>query len=54
LGLAAESDAIEKAVSDAIAAGARTPDIAGPGTKALSTREAGDAILAKLSKALGR
>lgn len=54
LGLAAEAGAIEKAVSDAIAGGARTPDIAGPGAKALSTREAGDAILAKLSKAAGR
>jgi len=49
LGLSAEAEAIEKAVSDAIAAGARTPDIAGSAAKALSTREAGDAILAKLA-----
>jgi 3-isopropylmalate dehydrogenase len=51
LGLAAEAEAIEKAVADAIAGGARTPDIAGLGAKALSTREAGDAILARLPKA---
>jgi 3-isopropylmalate dehydrogenase len=51
LGLAAEAEAIEKAVADAIAGGARTPDIAGSGAKSLSTREAGDAILARLPKA---
>jgi 3-isopropylmalate dehydrogenase len=50
LGLAAEAEAIEKAVFHAIAAGARTPDIASSGAKALSTRETGDAILAKLPK----
>ena len=47
-GLAAEADAIEKAVTHAIADGARTPDIVAPGAKALSTREVGDAILARL------
>jgi 3-isopropylmalate dehydrogenase len=51
LGLAAEAEAVEKAVADAIAGGARTPDIAGSGAKSLSTREAGDAILARLPKA---
>jgi 3-isopropylmalate dehydrogenase len=51
LGLATEADAIEKAVSDAIAGGARTPDIVVAGDKALSTREAGDAVLARLPKA---
>jgi 3-isopropylmalate dehydrogenase len=51
LGLAAEAEAVEKAVADAIAGGARTPDIAGSGAKALSTREAGGAILARLPKA---
>jgi len=50
LGLTAEAEALEKAVADAIADGARTPDIAGSGAQALSTREAGDAILAKLPK----
>ena len=44
-GLTAEADAIEKAVTRAIADGARTPDIVAPGAKAQSTREVGDAIL---------
>ena len=47
-GLNTEAEAIEKAVGGAIADGARTPDIAGPGAKVLSTREVGDAILARL------
>jgi 3-isopropylmalate dehydrogenase len=50
LGLEAEATAIETAVSGAIADGARTPDIVAPGAKALSTREVGDAILARLPK----
>jgi 3-isopropylmalate dehydrogenase len=54
LGLSAEADAIEKAVTSAIAAGARTPDIVAPGAKALSTREVGDAVLARLGSAAGR
>jgi 3-isopropylmalate dehydrogenase len=49
-GLNAEAEAIEKAVTGAIADGARTPDIVAPGAKALSTREVGDAILARLPK----
>jgi 3-isopropylmalate dehydrogenase len=48
LGLPAEAEAIEKAVTSAIADGARTPDIAAPGAKALSTREVGEAIVARL------
>jgi 3-isopropylmalate dehydrogenase len=48
LGLNAEAEAVEKAVGGAIADGARTPDIARPGAKVLSTREVGDAILARL------
>jgi 3-isopropylmalate dehydrogenase len=54
LGLNAEADAVEKAVGGAIADGARTPDIVAPGAKALSTREVGDAILARLPKTAAR
>jgi 3-isopropylmalate dehydrogenase len=50
LGLEAEATAIETAVTGAIADGARTPDIVAPGAKVLSTREVGDAILARLPK----
>jgi 3-isopropylmalate dehydrogenase len=48
-GLNVEAAAIEKAVTGAIAAGARTPDIVAPGAKPYSTREVGDAILGRLS-----
>jgi 3-isopropylmalate dehydrogenase len=48
LGLSAEADAIEKAVTQTIADGVRTPDIAGPGARAFTTREVGDAVLARL------
>lgn len=51
LGLATEADAIEKAVTAAISVGARTPDIVGPSARAFSTREVGDAVLARLSGA---
>jgi 3-isopropylmalate dehydrogenase len=54
LGLNAEAEAIEKAVSNAIGAGARTPDIAAPGAKVLSTRQMGDAVLAELQRAAVR
>jgi 3-isopropylmalate dehydrogenase len=47
-GLAAEAEVIERAVGDTIASGVRTPDIAAAGTRAASTREVGDAVLAKL------
>ena len=50
LGLEAEAAAIETAVTGAVADGARTPDIVASGAKALSTREVGDAILARLPK----
>jgi 3-isopropylmalate dehydrogenase len=49
-GLTVEAEAIEKAVAGAISDGARTPDIASPGARAYSTREVGDAILARLPK----
>ena len=43
-----EAARVEKAVAQAISAGACTPDIAVPGTRAVSTREAGDAVMANL------
>jgi 3-isopropylmalate dehydrogenase len=51
LGLNVEAEAIESAVTRAIENGARTPDIAAQGTRAFSTREVGDAVLAQLSAA---
>lgn len=47
LGLNEEALAVEKAVRDAIADGVRTADIAA-GSKAATTAEAGDAVLAKI------
>jgi 3-isopropylmalate dehydrogenase len=47
LGLNEEARAVEKAVSEAIAEGVRTADIAA-GNKAATTAEAGDAVLAKI------
>ena len=49
--LAEEADLVEKAVADALAAGARTADILQPGTARISTREMGDTILRELEKA---
>ena len=50
-GLAAEADAVEQAVSDVLASGVRTADIASPSgvPSAVSTSEMGDAIQAALS-----
>ncbi len=48
LGLEGEAAALERAVSAVLEQGARTPDIAAQGTRALSTREFGEAVLAKL------
>ena len=50
-GLAAEADAVEQAVSDVLASGVRTTDIASPSgaSSAVSTSEMGDAIQAALS-----
>ena len=48
LKLTAEAAALERAVSEAIEQGARTPDIAAGDARALSTREFGDAVLARL------
>ena len=49
--LAEEADLVEKAVADALAAGARTADILQPGTARISTREMGDTVLRELEKA---
>jgi 3-isopropylmalate dehydrogenase len=49
LELTKESDAIEAAVTKSLEAGARTADIAIVGSRTLSTREVGDAVLANLS-----
>ena len=54
LGLSAEADAIEKAVTSTLADGVRTPDIAGQGARAFSTREVGDAVLERLGKAVAQ
>jgi 3-isopropylmalate dehydrogenase len=49
LGLDAEAAAVEAAVADAISAGVRTADIAAPGARASTTREAGAAVIARLA-----
>jgi 3-isopropylmalate dehydrogenase len=49
-----DADMLENAVSAALAAGARTADIAEPGATKLSTREMGDAVLSALDKVAGR
>ena len=48
LALESEAAALERAVFEAIEQGARTPDIVAPGARAFSTREVGEAVLAKL------
>ncbi|MEA3106141.1 MAG: 3-isopropylmalate dehydrogenase, partial [Gammaproteobacteria bacterium] len=48
LKLEAEARALESAVSDAVVAGALPADLAKPGVTPLSTRAAGDAVLAAL------
>ena len=50
LDLKTEADVLEAAVNRALEEGARTPDIAPAGTRALSTREMGDVVLANLAK----
>ncbi|MGH6710873.1 MAG: isocitrate/isopropylmalate family dehydrogenase, partial [Bradyrhizobium sp.] len=45
---------LEKAVDAALAAGARTADIAEPGAVRLSTVEMGDAVLRALEKVAGK
>jgi 3-isopropylmalate dehydrogenase len=48
LGLGAEAAAVEAAVAQALAEGARTADIASPGTAAVGSRQAGDAVVERL------
>src|SRR5882762_4305880 len=50
LDLGAEAAAVERAVAAALSDGARTPDIAGAHTRALSTREAGEAVISRLQR----
>jgi 3-isopropylmalate dehydrogenase len=50
LGLDDEARRIEAAVERAVTGGARTADIATPGTPALSTRAMGDAVIAELAR----
>ncbi|HWX68695.1 MAG TPA: 3-isopropylmalate dehydrogenase [Steroidobacteraceae bacterium] len=50
LGLHAEAAALEQAVADALADGARTADLARAGERAVSTREAGEAVLSRLRR----
>ena len=51
LELPKEADALEAAVNQALESGARTPDIATPGARPLTTRQMGDAVLAALAEA---
>ncbi len=51
LGLASAAVAVEAAVTAAIVAGVRTPDIAAAGAQAATTREAGAAVLERLRAA---
>ena len=48
LGLHAEATALETAVADALADGARTADLVRPGERTCTTREAGEAVLSRL------
>jgi 3-isopropylmalate dehydrogenase len=49
-----EADLLETAVDTALAAGARTADIAEPGRARLSTQQMGDAVLNALEKVAGK
>jgi 3-isopropylmalate dehydrogenase len=49
-----DADLLEKAVGTALAAGARTTDIAEPGATRLSTQQMGDAVLNALEKVAGK
>jgi len=48
LALGTEAAAVENAVSAALAAGLRTADIAAPGTAAVGSRAAGDAVISRI------
>jgi 3-isopropylmalate dehydrogenase len=49
-----DADLLEKAVAAALAAGARTADIAEAGAARLSTAQMGDAVLTALEKVAGK
>ena len=49
-----DADLLEKAVACALAAGARTADIAEPGARRMSTEQMGDAVLSALDKVVGK
>jgi 3-isopropylmalate dehydrogenase len=49
-GLGEAADRLDRAITDALAAGARTKDIAGPGVNAVGTPEMGDAIVRELER----
>ena len=49
-GLGEAADRLDRAISDVLASGARTKDIAGPGVNALGTSEMGDAIVRELER----
>jgi 3-isopropylmalate dehydrogenase len=51
LGWSAEAAAVERAVAEALAAGARTADLVAPGGRALSTAQACDAVISRLRRA---
>lgn len=48
LGLAREAEAVEEAITTGLEAGYRTPDIAGDGTRQISTTEMGNRVVAAL------
>ena len=50
LELPAEAAALERAVTGALAGGARTSDLVAPGARSLSTRQAADAVLSSLRR----
>jgi len=49
-GLIEAADLVERAITNVLASGLRTKDIAGPGTNAVGTREMGDAIMDELNR----
>jgi 3-isopropylmalate dehydrogenase len=50
LGLEAEAAAVERAVSEAIEAGVRTPDIAEPGMNPVTTGAFGEAVSQRIRR----
>jgi 3-isopropylmalate dehydrogenase len=50
LGLSREADAVEAAVDAVLAAGHRSPDLAGPGQPTIGTKEMGDLVVGALKR----